>query len=148
MASTRQFASGATRDQDMTKLDYHGFTSPLVKKRFGLYMTKHRIQSDGTVRASDNWKLGIPRNAYIKSADRHMEDWKLHHDGFGMEAVETLEDSLCALIFNAQGYLHSLLLEKLTRKPKLSLDAVVISGVASSRQAPTDVQLVEPALPG
>ncbi len=147
MASMRQFATGATRDQDMTKLDYHGFTSPLVKKRFGLYRTKHRIQSDGTVRASDNWKLGIPRNAYIKSADRHMEDWKLHHDGFGTEAVETLEDSLCALIFNAQGYLHSLLLEKMTQKPKLPLDAVVTSGAASTPTALAGVQPVGSVLP-
>jgi hypothetical protein len=112
LASFRKFDSGATRTQDVTKPDYEGFCSPLVKKRFGAYMHKHRQTKDGTLRASDNWQLGIPRQEYIKSADRHFTDWHLHHRGYSDEAVEELEDSLCALMFNIQGYLHELLKEK------------------------------------
>ena len=37
-----------------------------------------------------------------------MDVW-LHHDGHGDEASETLRDSLCAVIFNAQGLLRELL---------------------------------------
>lgn len=112
MAGMRHFGTGATRDQDTTKPDYEGFISPLVIKRYGEYMNKHRTQPDGSVRASDNWQLGIPKEAYIKSAVRHVLDWRLHHRGYGAEAVETLEESICALIFNASGYLLELLKER------------------------------------
>jgi hypothetical protein len=104
----RQFETGAYRDTEEGKHDYEGFLSPLVIERFGQYMTKHRRQSDGRLRASDNWQKGIPLDAYIKSGWRHMLDWwqghrELYHDG------TRLEDALCALMFNVMGYLHELL---------------------------------------
>ena len=37
--------------------------SPEVIKAFGVFMDKHRVMKDGSMRASDNWKLGIPKNA-------------------------------------------------------------------------------------
>ena len=98
----RTFESGATRDTDDGKLDYDGFLSPLVLRRYAEYMHKNRVQSDGTLRASDNWQKGIPREAYMKSMWRHFMDvWDQHHweDGARNEA-------LCALLFNVMGYLH------------------------------------------
>src|SRR5690348_5131587 len=61
---TRFFNAGATRDTAEGKPDYPGFLSPLVVKRFGEYMLKHQVQSDGTLRSSSNWKKGIPLEAY------------------------------------------------------------------------------------
>jgi Domain of unknown function (DUF4406) len=101
------FASGATRDTSDGKLDYEGFYNPLVVERFAEYMNKNRIQSDGSARSADNWQKGITRASYIKSMWRHFMDvWKNHR---GLETEATLEDALCAVIFNAQGYLFELL---------------------------------------
>jgi hypothetical protein len=106
----RQFDTGATRDTDIGKYDYEGFYSPLVVKRFGQYMDKHRKQADGKLRDSDNWQKGIPKDAYIKSAWRHFLDWWMEHRGY--RSREGIEDALCALLFNIQGYLFEILKEK------------------------------------
>lgn len=99
----REFSTGATRDTDTGKPDYEGFLSPLVIERFGEYMHGHRRQADGKLRDSDNWQKGIPIDAYMKSAWRHFFDvWKAHR---GLPAPP-LAESLCALLFNVQGYLH------------------------------------------
>lgn len=101
---TRTFETGATRDSEDGKLDYDGFLSPLVLQRYAEYMHTHRQQPDGALRDSDNWQKGIPRTAYMKSGWRHFVSWwSLHRGG---TASESLEDALCALIFNASGYLH------------------------------------------
>lgn len=105
-ADVRTFDTGATRDTEHGKLDYEGFLSPLVLKRFAEYMHDHRTQKDGTLRDSDNWQKGIPRDAYMKSGWRHFMDWWAAHRGVGEVDPET---ALCALIFNAMGYLHELL---------------------------------------
>lgn len=110
----RKFDTGATRNVDTNKPDYDGFLSPLVIERFGKYMHEHRIQADGTLRASDNWQKGIPVEAYRKSLNRHhLHAWLL---GRGYEAHDHdtgelvgIEDVLCAIIFNAQGWLHEVL---------------------------------------
>ena len=103
----RTFNTGATRDDDTTKLDYEGFLSPLVLERFAEYMNKHRKQADGKLRDSDNWQKGIPKDAYIKSAWRHFMDvWKFHR---GLKGRDNMEEALCALMFNIMGYLHELL---------------------------------------
>lgn len=113
----RQFESGATRNLDNNKLDYEGFLSPLVIEAFAKYMHSHRLQADGTMRGSSNWKMGIPDEAYMKSMWRHFFDvWKLYsggealspEDGHKIDKVE----ALCALMFNVQGYLHELLKEQ------------------------------------
>jgi hypothetical protein len=103
----RKFTTGATRDEDTTKPDYEGFLSPIVIKRFGEYMNKHRIQADGKVRDSDNWQRGIPKDAYIKSLLRHIMDLWLEHRGY--KSREGVEDALCAIMFNSMGYLHEVL---------------------------------------
>ena len=105
--SMREFETGATRGSDWDKLDYEGFSSPLAWERYAQYLHKHRIQADGVARASDNWQKGIPRDAYIKSAFRHFMAWWLLHRGHA--APEELEEALCALLFNVQGYLYETL---------------------------------------
>jgi len=99
----REFETGATRDLDDEKLDFEGFLSPLVLSRYAEYMHKHRVQADGTLRASDNWQKGIPRDVYMKSMWRHFMDvWGAHR---GHEVIP-VDESLCALLFNVMGYLH------------------------------------------
>jgi len=113
----RQFDSGATRNRDEGKPDFEGYRSPLVMHRFGQYMTKHRVQADGKVRDSDNWQKGIPIPQYMKSLLRHVEELHLLHDGYpeliDEEEYLDIESVLCAILFNAQGYLHELLKAKL-----------------------------------
>lgn len=108
--SIRKFDTGATRDSDSGKYDYEGFVSPLVLERFAAYMDRHRMQPDGSLRDSDNWQKGIPQTAYIKSGWRHFVDWWKEHRG--IRTKEGLEDALCALMFNVQGYLHEHLKKK------------------------------------
>ncbi len=105
----RQFNTGATRDTDLDKLDYDGFLSPLVIKRYAEYLNKHRRQADGKLRDSDNWQQGIPLRVYMKSLWRHFMDmWSYHRDEKKIKP-ELTEEAICAVIFNASGYLHELL---------------------------------------
>ena len=106
----RKFASGATRDTSVGKYDYEGFYSPIVVERFAEYMHKHRKQSDGSLRDSDNWQKGIPLNAYMKSLWRHFMDLWLEHRGYASK--DGIEEALCALLFNIQGYLYEYLKNK------------------------------------
>ena len=106
----RVFESGATRDAEAHKPDYEGYLSPRVLVRFGQYMLKHGTQADGQPRTSDNWQKGIPKEQYLKSALRHMVAvWSTHR---GIQASESIEEALCGLLFNVQGYLHEWLKEK------------------------------------
>lgn len=74
---------------------------------YGRHMNKHRRQPDGQYRDGDNWQRGIPKDAYMKSAWRHFIDWWTNHRGF--KARENIVTALCAVIFNASGYLHEYL---------------------------------------
>ena len=107
----RTFNTGATRQSDETKLDYEGFYSPLVVKRYAEYLHKHRKQADGNIRDSDNWQKGIPLSVYMKSGFRHFMDWWMLHRGY--TASECLEDALCGVLFNAQGYLYEVLKKRI-----------------------------------
>lgn len=101
------FNTGATRDSDDDKLDYEGFLSPLVLEAYAKYMHEKRRMPDGSMRASDNWQLGIPTDAYMKSQWRHFFDvWKNHR---GLPAQDDLKTALLALRFNVDGYLHEVL---------------------------------------
>lgn len=108
--SIRTFDTGATRDSDEGKHDLEGFLSPTVINRFAEYMTKHRKQSDGSLRDSDNWQKGMPKEQYMKSLLRHVHDMWLEHRG--NKGRDDIEESICAILFNAQGYLHELLKER------------------------------------
>ena len=106
----RKFESGASRDTDLGKLDFEGFLSPLVLLEFGRYMHLHRIQSDNTLRESDNWQKGIPKTEYMKSLLRHVMDvWLFHREHIGRE---TMKQALCGVLFNTMGYLHTILIEE------------------------------------
>lgn len=115
----RTFETGATRDADDTKNDYEGFESPIVDQAFGDYMTTHRVQSDGSIRDSDNWQKGIPKSAYMKSLCRHVLTARLLHRGFpvrqekvgGKLVTPTMIDTLCAIRFNVNGLMFELLKE-------------------------------------
>ena len=105
MASLEEY-NGATRSASTNKLDYEGFLSPLVLEAVAEYMHKNRFLQDGSVRDSDNWQKGVPLDRWMKSLWRHFHSaWKAHR---GFKADEDLETSLCAVIFNASGYLHEL----------------------------------------
>lgn len=99
----RYFESGAYRDVDDTKLDYEGFLSPLVLQEFGRYMQKHRKQSDGVMRDSDNWQKGIPQSVYMKSLLRHTHDMWMENRGY--KSREGRIDAVCGVMFNAMGWL-------------------------------------------
>lgn len=107
MADIRIFDSGATRNLDDGKYDYEAFLSPQVLERYAAYMHKHRKQADGSLRDGDNWQKGIARSVYMKSGYRHFFAWWQAHRGLATE--EEIEDSICALMFNAMGYLYELL---------------------------------------
>jgi hypothetical protein len=75
-------------------------------------MNDHRKQSDGSIRDSDNWQKGFPRNSYRQSLLRHVFDWWLvsrgHEPKYGESDSEG--EILCAILFNVQGLLHEKLL--------------------------------------
>lgn len=116
MSEIRKFETGATRDAEAGKPVFAKFLSSQVLRAFGRYMHRHRIQADGTLRDGDNWKKGIPRDAYMESLFRHFMDlWDLHQ-GIPVKDEKgnpvTIEDACCGIFFNNQGYLHEHLKEK------------------------------------
>lgn len=118
----RKFKSGATRDDDKDKLDYEAALSPLVLKAYADYMRKHRLKPDGTVRKDDDWQRGLPLNSYMKSMWRHFHDvWMIHRGWYPASHDTNMHDALCAVIFNASGYLHRLI--ELSEYPTLSEDS-------------------------
>lgn len=113
----RQFDGGATRHSDAGKLNYEAALSPHVLTRYVQYLDEHRTQADGKLRPFDNWQQGIPLDVYMESELRHVWDqWELHRSG-GATSKE-MEDDLCAVLFNAMGYLFELLKEKALKLPQ------------------------------
>jgi hypothetical protein len=109
----RTYSTGATRDTSEGKPVHWRFSSALVEKRYGEYMHAKRVQSDGNIRAGDNWKHGIPVEDYFDSLSRHISDLKLIKEGFPGEAADhDLETVLCAIKFNVDGMLHEILKER------------------------------------
>lgn len=111
----RQFESGATRSADAGRYDPDGFLSPLVIERYCEYMNKHRIQADGSVRGSDNWQKGLPLAVYAKGGWRHFLHFWTRHRGWNVSdsaAAASIEEDICALLFNLNGYLHELLAQQ------------------------------------
>ena len=112
LSEVRKFETGATRSPLGDKLQYEGFLSPLVLREYAEYMHRHRFQSDGQLRDSDNWQKGMPLRSYMDSGWRHFMDWWLHERGYMELAQEPKVEALCALMFNVMGYLHEVLKEK------------------------------------
>jgi hypothetical protein len=111
----RSFGTGATRTTDAGRDDPEGYLSPLVIDRYNAYMTKHRRQADGQLRESDNWQKGMPLVTYAKGMWRHFLHFWTRHRGFDVRdagAAADIEEDLCAVIFNTQGYLHELIVAR------------------------------------
>lgn len=124
--AARQFETGATRSDDSVRYDPEGFLSPIALERFFEYMNKHRRQADGKLRDSDNWQKGIPLTTYVKGIWRHfLHLWQRHRGWTVVDpfAAVDIEEDLCAIIFNAQGYLHELLKNKRARPTVKYVDA-------------------------
>jgi hypothetical protein len=100
-AQNRYFEKGAYRDTDRGKNEYTKFLHPLVVEAYGDYMTKHRVQSDGVVRAADNWRTGFGddhKRVCLESAFRHLLDvWK---ELEGYESRDGIDEALGGLFFN------------------------------------------------
>jgi hypothetical protein len=114
VGKVRAFDTGATRDADDEKFDPEGFIDPRVLFAYSKYMHKNRHQSDGTLRASDNWQKGIPRDQYMKSLLRHVMDLWADHRGCPQSRnedgqVPPLDETLGGILFNAMGYWHEVL---------------------------------------
>lgn len=117
----RSFDTGATRSADQYRDDPEGFMSPIVEDRFNEFMSKHRKQSDGSFRDSDNWQKGLPLSTYAKGLKRHVLHFWLRHRGWKVRdplAAPNIEEDLCAIIFNAQGYLFELLKKRMKEDGK------------------------------
>ena len=108
----RMFNTGATRSPLADKLQYSGFLSPIVLKRYAEYMHKHRLQENGELRDADNWQKGIPDESALDSMLRHTMDVWLHQRGFESEMTESLLESLCAIVFNVSVLILNLEKEK------------------------------------
>lgn len=107
----RRFDTGASRDTTEDKVDYEGHLCPLVLEEYGEYMHSCRKnEEDKLVRESDNWQLGIPVDAYMKSLWRHFME--LHRIHRGWDSKTLLKRTLCAILFNTMGYLHEILKEE------------------------------------
>jgi len=109
----REFDGGATRDSAKGKLDYEGFLSPVALEIYAQYMDKHRVQSDGNLRDSDNWQSGFGLSVVLKSAWRHLVSWWKIHRGIDVfderdGSLVTVQDAVCGVIFNAFCYLHEI----------------------------------------
>ena len=129
----REFDTGATRSSSEDRYDPEGYLSPIVEERFCEYMLRHQYQADGTKRDSDNWQKGMPLETYMQGLKRHVLHLWTRHRGYHVlddNAGINIEEDLCAILFNAQGYLHSLLAKRQARlkNPLISIDA---GGLAS-----------------
>lgn len=122
----RKFETGATRSADAMRDDPEGYLSPLVIDRFNDYMTKHRKQPDGSIRDSDNWQLGMSFASYAKGLWRHALHFWTRHRGWPVRdplAAPDIQEDLCAIIFNAQGYLHQLLRDEIVKRDVASINS-------------------------
>lgn len=114
----RTFETGAFRDTSNHKLSYLRHLSPVVLRRYVTFLHKHRQMPDGSLREPDNWKLGMPKREWAESLLRHMWDFWAVSEGEDILRPETdsepqnLQDLLCAIMFNAQGYLNELIKEE------------------------------------
>lgn len=118
-AEPRQYDSGALRDTQVGKPQYESYLSPFALYQFGQYMLKHQQGPDGKYREGDNWQKGIPLKDYADSLIRHVFDfWREHRRGT-TGSKNLIIDLLCAIIFNAQGYLHELVKDLQPEDPKV-----------------------------
>lgn len=95
----------ATRDSNTNKLDFVGFFDQNVLESYANYMNKHRLQADGTLRDSDNWKSYFGEEHYkvcFESAFRHFWDWWHEHNG--EPSRDGIDEAINGLLFNIFAY--------------------------------------------
>lgn len=109
--AAREFTTGAKRDTEEGKLRFHAALSPYALEAWVDYCRRHNNQVH---RCEENWKRGMPLESFISSHFRHAHHWwKMHDTTLGNgdltegERRELIE-ALCAVLFNAHGYLHEL----------------------------------------
>lgn len=107
MADITKYETGAYRDGNSDKLDFEGSLSPIVLRRYAEYKKSHRHNGQ---RKDDNWQLGMSIDDYMKSMYRHFIDVHTIHDGFSCNV--DIEEALCGVLFNVQGYLFEVLKRK------------------------------------
>lgn len=115
--AVRAFETGATRSGDAGRYDPEGFLSPIAIERYCVYMQKNQLQPDGSIRTSDNWQKGLPKETYVKGLWRHMLHLWTRFRGYPVQdpkAATDIEEDLCALLFNVQGMLHEVVKARLT----------------------------------
>lgn len=108
----RIFDTGATRDSNNNKLAYDQGLSMQVLQTYMEYLNKHRVMKDGSLRSFDNWKLGIEVPAYRESLMRHTIDTIRKSKGLPLREESDLKSLLCAVIFNASGWLFEELVKE------------------------------------
>lgn len=120
------FNSGATRSADTGKNKYLGFLSFQAIEAFGDYMTRHRVQADGSLREPDNWKKGITIESYMDSLLRHALEMmglsvgyipkrcRLENPSFTLDQHKL--ETACAIFFNVQGFLHEFSKDQITKQ--------------------------------
>ncbi len=112
----RVFESGADRSSDAGKSHPDRALSPLVLERFAKYMLDHNSTANPP-RSDDQWQLGFPQDSFMESGWRHVHAWWSLHRGLPVknekgQPVTDIQEVLCAVFFNVQGYLHNLLVEE------------------------------------
>jgi hypothetical protein len=148
--TVREFDTGATRSSGEDRYDPEGYMSPIVEERFCEYMQKHQYQADGTKRSSDNWQKGMPLETYMQGMKRHVLHLWTRHRGYHVlddNAGPNIEEDLCAIMFNVQGYLHMLLAAR-QRKLKTPIVSYDAGGLAPDATGYADVYVCpNPAAP-
>ena len=112
MSEMQTYHSGASRSDATNKLSYLRGLSVQVLTRYMEYLQANRALPDGSLRDFDNWKKGQPAARYKDSLYRHTHDAIRKSIGLSVPEDASLEDLLCAVIFNASGWLFELLVAK------------------------------------
>jgi len=97
----RQFETGAVRDNDEGKESYINAVSFLALKRYAKFQNQ-ACEKRGYPK--DNWRKGIPIEAYEESLMRHLQ--KYLSNKYEGTNIEPDVDHLAAAFFNLQGILH------------------------------------------
>ena len=82
-------------------------------------MHKHRKQSDGSLRDSDNWQNGFGENhltVCMKSLWRHFLDLWMEHRGY--KSRDGIDDSICGILFNVMAYYYKILMDRRKNEKK------------------------------
>lgn len=109
MPKITKWVTGAIRDSQEGKEDYTETISWTAFKRYAIYMTGKKSKY-----GSGNFHKGIPIESYEQSMLRHVQKYMANKYEHG--DVETDQDHLSAILFNAFGIIHEEEMLKLKNK--------------------------------